>query len=135
MPYLYFDCEYEFFDDGEIKVSLHAKLRDELNSYLPRFGFEFTLPNSNEGFEYFGMGERESYVDMCHNSKIGLYSSNAKSEYVNYVMPQEHGNHIKTKYLTPNEDEAELNLTCNCSDLWARALCNIHGLFKGEYDA
>ena len=43
--------------------------------------------------------------------------------------------YIKTKYLTPNEDEAELNLKCNCSDLWARALCNIHGLFKGEYDA
>lgn len=129
MPYLYFDCEYEFFDDGEIKVSLHAKLRDELNIYLPRFGFEFTLPNSNEGFEYFGMGERESYIDMCHNSKIGMYSSNAKSEYVNYVMPQEHGNHIKTKYLKFNsgltfktDGEFEFNVSQYTSEALTQAL-------------
>ena len=30
---------------------------------------------------------------------IGLYESRAEDEYVNYVMPQEHGNHIGTKYL------------------------------------
>lgn len=43
--------------------------------------------------------------------------------------------YIKTKYLDANKDEAELNLKCNCPNIWSRALCNIHGLFKGEYNA
>ena len=37
---------------------------------------------------------------MCHHAKIGRYSSSAENEYVNYIMPQEHGNHTKTKMLT-----------------------------------
>ena len=43
--------------------------------------------------------------------------------------------YIKTKFLSL-EDEPNLNVKCNCEkSLWARALCNIHGLFKGEYNA
>ncbi len=41
--------------------------------------------------------------------------------------------YIKTKFLTI-EDEAELNVKCNCQTLWSRALCNIHGLFKKEFE-
>lgn len=40
---------------------------------------------------------------------------------------------IKTKFLAI-EEEPELNVKCNCSSLWARALCNIHGLFKGDFN-
>ena len=42
--------------------------------------------------------------------------------------------YVKTKFLSVDENP-ELNLKCNCSDIWARALCNIHGLFKGDYNA
>ena len=31
---------------------------------------------------------------------IGLYESNSENEYVNYVRPQEHGNHNKTVMLS-----------------------------------
>lgn len=48
------------------------------------------------------MGPNESYCDMHHASMIDLYESDAESEYVNYVMPQEHGNHIETKVLSMN---------------------------------
>ena len=41
--------------------------------------------------------------------------------------------HVKTKFLTI-DDLPELNIKCKCeSSLWARALCNIHGLFKNEF--
>ena len=38
-------------------------------------------------------------MDMHHGSKMGMYESNTDAEYVNYIMPQEHGNHYNTKYL------------------------------------
>lgn len=41
--------------------------------------------------------------------------------------------YVKTKFLEIDEIP-ELNLKCSCSSLWARALCNIHGLFKGEFN-
>ena len=37
---------------------------------------------------------------MHHGSEMGLYKSTAEDEYVNYVKPQEHGNHHNTKYLS-----------------------------------
>ena len=40
------------------------------------------------------MGPYENYCDMHHASMIDLYESDAESEYVNYVMPQEHGSHL-----------------------------------------
>ena len=36
---------------------------------------------------------------MCHAGRIGLFQSSASQEYVNYVRPQEHGNHTATKML------------------------------------
>lgn len=41
--------------------------------------------------------------------------------------------YVKTKFLSL-EDAPELNVKCKCdASIWARALCNIHGLFKNEY--
>jgi len=66
---------------------------------LPRFGFELKIPKGKSSFKYFGMGPLENYSDMKNHATMGLYESNAAEEYVNYVMPQEHGNHTGTKYL------------------------------------
>ena len=71
--------------------------------WLPRLGFEFSLENSDDAFRYYGRGETENYCDMKQHAKVGLYDSTANDEYVPYVMPQEHGNHIETKYLYMKE--------------------------------
>ncbi len=36
---------------------------------------------------------------MCHASSVGMFSSDADKEYVQYVVPQEHGNHTASKML------------------------------------
>ncbi len=42
--------------------------------------------------------------------------------------------YVKTKFLTL-DDNPELQVKCKCeASLWARALCNIHGLFKKEFE-
>jgi len=57
------------------------------------------------------MGPDENYRDMCHHARLGMYSSSADMEYVNYVRPQEHGNHMNTKLLNI-EDKIEFTGKC-----------------------
>lgn len=100
IPFLHHSIKYQFFDNG-LKVVLDGNINETINCpFLPRLGFEFTIDKENDTFTYFGMGEMENYCDMCRHAKIGKYRSSAENEYVNYIMPQEHGNHTKTKKLT-----------------------------------
>ena len=112
MPVLTYTAQYEFFSDGEIAVTLKANPREDVTKtdfstpsyrdvhlYLPRLGFEFALAKENDGFTYYGMGENECYCDMNNHARIGMYRSSAQKEYVPYIHPQEHGNHLHTKLL------------------------------------
>ncbi|MBR6573186.1 MAG: glycoside hydrolase family 2 [Clostridia bacterium] len=97
-PIVKHNTTYRIFANGEIEVSLTASVRENAK-ILPRFGFEFCLDKKNNEFTYFGRGPQENYCDMHHNSPFGMYTSNADNEYVEYVRPQEHGNHYDTKML------------------------------------
>lgn len=97
-PFFHFNLVYEFFEDGRVKVSLGGKVRENV-FWLPRLGFEFKLPFNKDEFSYFGNGPAESYRDMAHHGVIGWHDSSADGEYVNYVRPQEHGNHTACKEL------------------------------------
>lgn len=97
-PFLRFTITYTVFADGEIKVELSGKIKERC-VWLQRLGFEFKTPYEKDEFSYFGMGDMDNYCDMCHHTRIGRFRSDAKREFVNYVVPQEHGNHIKTKEL------------------------------------
>ncbi len=89
-------------EDGTVEVNLFGNVRDRA-FFLPRLGFEFPLVGTSKDFKYFGMGPYESYVDMHHASMIDFYESNSDREYVNYVRPQEHGNHSCTNELKIGE--------------------------------
>ncbi len=97
-PFALYTTKTEVFSDGRIDIALDCEIRSD-TKWLPRLGFEFTLPAISNTFSYFGMGPMENYRDMCHHTRIGRYSSSAEEEYVNYVRPQEHGNHTATKEL------------------------------------
>lgn len=97
-PYLRYTASYEINGEGVIKVSLKGNVGEKVY-WLQRLGFEFTLPKENKAFTYFGFGPYESYNDMHNGSSMGLYSSDADKEYVNYVYPQEHGNHYGVRML------------------------------------
>ncbi len=98
MPFFRYGMTVEITEKGKITFNLKGE-REYKSTWLPRFGFEFTLPQTNNSFEYFAYGPIESYCDMHHWATVGLYQSDAKSEYVNYTRPQEHGNHYGAKML------------------------------------
>ncbi len=97
-PIMHFNIKYTLYSGGVIGVSLDGDI-DETVTWLPRFGFEIRLPENLNKFTYYGMGESENYVDLCRHAKMGMYESSADKEYVPYVVPQEHGNHTRTKLL------------------------------------
>lgn len=97
-PFLRYTQTCEFFDDGSVDVTLSGDIR-KLTTYLPRLGFEIEMPADNNEFEYFGRGDGENYCDMKSHTAVGYFRSNAEKEYVNYIRPQEHGNHTETRYI------------------------------------
>lgn len=127
-PFFRYTAEYSFFDDGSINVSLNGKVREGCIE-LPRLGFEFSLPKNSAKFRYFGMGPEETYCDMHHFAKMGMYESDAASEYVPYIMPQEHGNHFNTKCLETEDglcftakDSFEINVSEYTSEALTEAM-------------
>lgn len=99
IPFFNYETTYEFFEDGCVRVMLCGKIKDAVDFYLPRLGYEFTSPVKNDKFTYYAMGDSENYCDMHYHAKVGMFKSSADKEYVNYIYPQEHGNHTKAKML------------------------------------
>ena len=141
-PAIRYEAVYEFFRNGEVKFTMKGKMKETIKDFLfflPRFGFEFASPVKNEGFEYFAYGDGESYADMHGHTKMGLYRSNAEAEYVNYPVPQEHGNHYNAKYLKMDgglEFEALGSFEFNVSEYTAKELdlkTHSHELEKSEF--
>ncbi len=99
MPYCQYKMTVKVDRDGVISYDLDANIRENV-IWLPRFGFEFKLRKENNTFTYFGKGPFENYNDLSHSTTYGMFASSAAEEYVNYVRPQEHGNHFGTKLLS-----------------------------------
>ena len=97
-PFFKGRVEYAFFADGNVQVSLKGEIKEHC-VWLPRLGFEFSLCQKNLPFAYFGKGPMENYRDMHHHTTTGYYQSKASAEYVPYIRPQEHGNHIGVRLL------------------------------------
>ncbi|MEG1743617.1 MAG: glycoside hydrolase family 2 TIM barrel-domain containing protein, partial [Clostridia bacterium] len=97
-PFFRYTLSYTFFCNGSVKIALLGDIRKNC-TWLPRLGFEGSLAKSLGKFKYFAMGKEENYCDMCHFARVDDFSSNVFDEYVNYVFPQEHGNHTHAKKL------------------------------------
>ena len=140
-PIFKYFAEFEFFENGTVKVSLNGDVKEHFDleqNYLPRLGYEFTLKKKNDSFKYFARGESENYCDMHYHTKIGMYESCADKEYVNYIMPQEHGNHTKAKYLKMGcgiefigNEEFEFNVSGYTSEALSDAM-HINELISNE---
>ncbi len=118
LPIFYADICYTIDSNG-LHYSIHAVRNEELKGMnrssseetdldlnlktdideVPRFGIRIPLKKSFEALTYFGMGERECYVDYQEHAKMGIWESTVTKEYEPYIKPQDCGNHIKTKWL------------------------------------
>lgn len=97
-PILHADAEYKITSDGAISVSVKV-IKDHEMPSLPRFGVRLFLPKCFDHVSYFGYGPHESYVDKHRASYMGLFESDAASQYVDYIKPQENGSHYGCEYI------------------------------------
>ena len=97
------DIVYKVYPDGKIEVSVSGELR-EIKPYYQRLGFNLVMPEGFDNILYYGMGPYENYPDMCSHVKVDMFSSTVEDEYEPYIMPQEHGNHMNTRYALVSDD-------------------------------
>lgn len=137
-PFAKYKASYAISSSGELTIDIDVDV-NELSIWLPRFGFEFTMPNSMENIEYYGKGPHENYIDMCHHAKVGYYKTTVSDEYVPYIKPQEHGNHTNVKYLLVSDDNglglefsSKVPFECNASHYTSEELTRAQHSFELE---
>ena len=124
VPFFRFRTDYTFYADGTVEVSLSGDVRENC-VWLPRLGFEFRTAGDKDAFRYYGRGPLENYCDMCHHARVDFHESDADREYVNYIMPQEHGNHTGVLLLEMRDSltfRADSAFECNVSHYSAMQL-------------
>lgn len=89
----------------ESELDLHKKVEIE---EIPRFGVRFALKQDYENLDYFGMGDRECYIDYQAHARMNLWHSTVTKEYEPYIRPQDCGNHLATRYLSLSDGTAEV---------------------------
>jgi len=93
---------YTVQPDGEILVENIFKCAKSLPS-LPRLGVTLALQPGLEHLCWFGRGPHESYSDRKRGAAVGLYNSSVTEQYVDYVLPQEHGNKTDVRWMSLEE--------------------------------
>jgi beta-galactosidase len=66
---------------------------------LPRVGMSFRLAPHLGSIEWFGPGPHETYPDRRSGAVVARWRSTAAEQFVPYVVPQEHGGHVGTRWV------------------------------------
>lgn len=77
----------------EMKVSIEKPIL-----HIPRFGLEIVMPKGNEKMRFFGKGPHDAYSDKQLSSYVSLFDTTVTDNFEHYVMPQENGAHIGTRF-------------------------------------
>lgn len=85
----------KFSDDEDIALQQDLKTKMKI-SYLPRFGVKLEMEKEFDRLQYFGKGPGESYCDLKTAAYMGLFNSKVSDQYINFVKPQDCGNHTET---------------------------------------
>lgn len=102
---------YHVYCDGQIKVDVKLT-RLPFVEQLGQVGLKFRIRKDFNRFQYFGKGPFENYTDRRGGILSDIYHSTSENEYVNYVRPQECGNHTRTRWVEIQGTKSKLNFSC-----------------------
>jgi beta-galactosidase len=95
---------YRLTEQGCVDLEVDFRVPKELAD-LPRLGMTLELAANFEHLTWLGRGPHESYSDRYVGAPVGRYEGRVRDEYVPYILPQEHGNHIETRWLELANDQ------------------------------
>ncbi|MEO0339549.1 MAG: beta-galactosidase domain 4-containing protein [Bacteroidota bacterium] len=103
---------YDIYPNGDLKVDFLYSAAEDL-AILPRVGMEWILPLEFDQFEWYGPGPLPTYSDR-NVEKVGIYTSTAMDNWVDYSKPQENGNKAEVRWVkVRNEQGNGLQITSN----------------------
>lgn len=94
---------YRLLATGELHVENVVELASRLRD-VPRIGVGLTLAPGLERLAWYGRGPWEAYSDRLAATVVGRFESTVADQYVPYIVPQEHGHHPDTRWLTLTDD-------------------------------
>ncbi|MEM7092791.1 MAG: glycoside hydrolase family 2 TIM barrel-domain containing protein [Actinomycetota bacterium] len=65
---------------------------------VPRVGSRFEVDGGLGALRWFGLGPHETYPDRRSGARTGIWPSSVAEQYHGYVVPQEHGAHLATRW-------------------------------------
>ena len=90
--------KYSMDEAGKLKVNVCFQGTSQL-PLLPLYGIELGLNKQFDKYRFYGLGPEENYLDRHSGVKLGIYQGNAESNLAPYLVPQETGNHMETRFL------------------------------------
>lgn len=87
------NSKYIVFSDGRVQVAHHVIPCRSIRSIpsLPRVGVSMALDSSLFNISYFGRGPHENYPDRKSGAQLGVWSTTAKENDFEYIVPSENG--------------------------------------------
>ena len=93
------EMEYSVAPDGSILVN--STITPAVNGeIIPRVGYRMELPEGFERMRWYGRGPLENYVDRKDATYVGVYEDLVSNQWVNYIKPQEMGNHEDVRWMS-----------------------------------
>ncbi|GAA2971578.1 beta-galactosidase [Microbacterium terrae] len=86
-------------DGDDLDLSLGIEAEGEWSFPLPRLGIRVGLPATARTAEWYGRGPLEAYPDSARSQLIGRYLAEIDDLQTPYLMPQENGNRLDTRWL------------------------------------
>ncbi|HEX7626711.1 MAG TPA: glycoside hydrolase family 2 TIM barrel-domain containing protein [Gaiellaceae bacterium] len=90
---------FRLLASGELVVENDVELAPGVRD-VPRIGVVLALVPGLEQLEWYGRGPWEAYSDRLASTVVGRFASTVTEQYVPYILPQEHGHHPDTRWLT-----------------------------------
>ncbi|MBQ9112448.1 MAG: DUF4981 domain-containing protein [Clostridia bacterium] len=93
------ELKYTVSARGALGMSICGDVNPDIPFWLPRLGFLLPLTPELSGVRYYGMGERENYIDKFHYAKVGMYEGTVDGLAERYIRPQTCGVHTRVRSL------------------------------------
>ena len=95
---------YRINANGVVDVTEHYEGAEGLPE-LPCFGMSWKLPKAFRNITWYGLGPEETYVDRRRGGRMGVHKTVSESGMSGYVVPQECGNHVGTRWLKVQDEQ------------------------------
>ncbi|ANW96021.1 hypothetical protein AXE80_06880 [Wenyingzhuangia fucanilytica] len=88
---------YTIFGNGQVHVAYTSNI-DKNAPNIPKIGMQFDISNQYKEVTYLGKGPQANYQDRQTGAFVGIYKGDATTMNYGYVVPQEYGNHMDTRW-------------------------------------